>query len=192
MTTLRNVRLITLTAVLSVAACERPTGPELLAKMDQAQTDLLSDTTAERLLSWRFAGGWGLSRLLPNDGMDQNLVANVDGEDHRFKAFIFERVVVRLDQHDAIHVHSACDRSWRSRAAVKPFFSKGRTFPKSWVRIRTADAISTILVAMALRRFFGLIASDRTVSKEFLEQPALMTLVRQETAPSSSSTTTSL
>lgn len=104
-----------LAALVGVAACERPTGPELLAKMDRAQSDLLSDTTAERLLSWRFAGGWELSRLLPNDGDDQNLVANVDGGDHRFKAFIFERMVVRLDSHDGY----PCPLSMRSLMAIE-------------------------------------------------------------------------
>jgi hypothetical protein len=115
MTTLRYLRLVILTALGGVAACERPTGPELLAKMDRAQSDLLADTTAERLLSWRFAGGWGLIRLLPNGQVDQNLVANVDGSDHRFKAFIFERVVVRPDPHDGY----PCPLSMRSLMAIE-------------------------------------------------------------------------
>ena len=81
-------RILALAALLGAAACERPTGPELLATMDQAQTDILSDTTGERLLSWRFNGSWQLIRLLPNGQVDQNLVANIDGGDHRFKAFV--------------------------------------------------------------------------------------------------------
>jgi len=115
MTTLRYLRLVILTGLGGVAACERPTGPELLARMDRAQSDLLSDTTAERLLSWRFAGGWGLIRLFPNGQVDQNLVANVDGSDHRFKAFIFERVVVRLDPHDGY----PCPLTMRSLMAIE-------------------------------------------------------------------------
>src|SRR5258706_8334480 len=101
MTTPQYSRFFALAALVCVAACERPTGPELLAKMDQAQTDILSDTTGERLLSRTFgAGSWGLIRLLPNGKVDQNLVAKIDGGDHRFKAVVFERVVGRLDPHD--------------------------------------------------------------------------------------------
>ncbi|MDQ6770642.1 MAG: hypothetical protein M3Z54_11725 [Gemmatimonadota bacterium] len=83
--------------------------------MDQAQTDLLSDTTEERLLSWRFAGSWELIRLLPNGQVNQNLVANIDGGDHRFKAFVFERVVVRLDPHDGY----PCPLTMRSLLAIE-------------------------------------------------------------------------
>lgn len=115
MATPLHLRLVTLAALVGVAVCERPTGPELLAKMDRAQSDLFSDTTAERLLSWRFGGGWGLIRLLPNEQVDQNLVANVDGGDHRFKAFIFERVVVRMDPHDGY----PCPLSMRSLMAIE-------------------------------------------------------------------------
>lgn len=100
MKSFRIFRLVTFAGILGVAACDRPTGPELVARIDQAERDMLSDTTAERKLGGRFAGSWDLIRLLPNGRVDPNLVANIDGGEHRFKAFVFERVVVRLDSRD--------------------------------------------------------------------------------------------
>lgn len=88
------------TAVLALAACERPTGPELVARIDQAERDMLSDTTAERKMTWNFAGSWELIRLLPNGRVEPNLLADIDGKEHRFKAFVFERVVIRFNQSD--------------------------------------------------------------------------------------------
>ena len=92
--------LLVSVALAAVAACERPTGPELLARIDQADRDLLADTTGQRLLAGKFAGSWELIRLLPNGGVDRNLLAVVDGKEHWFKAFVFERVVIRLDSTD--------------------------------------------------------------------------------------------
>lgn len=100
MKSIRIVRLLTIVSILGVIACDRPTGPELLARIDQAERDALSDTTAERELGGRFAGSWDLVRLLPNGGVEPNLVANIDRGEHRFKAFVFERVVIRRDPLD--------------------------------------------------------------------------------------------
>lgn len=130
MTNPQYSRFLALAVLVGVAACERPTGPELLAKMDQAQTDIISDTTGERLLSWRFNGSWQLIRLLPNGQVDQNLVANIDGEDHRFNAFVFERGVVRLDPHDGY----PCPLGERSLLAIEggqqALFVQGSDFSK--------------------------------------------------------------
>ncbi len=87
-------------AVLALAACEGPTGPELVARIDQAERDMLSDTTAERKMTWNFAGSWDLIRILPNGRVEPNLLADIDGKEHRFKAFVFERVVIRFDPTD--------------------------------------------------------------------------------------------
>jgi hypothetical protein len=97
---LMRLRLVTMTFVMAVAACDRPTAPELLERIDQAESDLLSDTTAEHALRQKFAGSWDLIRLLPNASVEPNLLADIDGRQHWFKAFVFERVVVRLDTGD--------------------------------------------------------------------------------------------
>jgi hypothetical protein len=86
--------------ILVASACERPTGPELVARIDQFDRDLLSDTTGERILAGQFAGSWNLINLLPNGRVDRNLLASIDGKEHWFKAFVFERVVIRTDKND--------------------------------------------------------------------------------------------
>jgi hypothetical protein len=116
------------TAVLALAACERPTGPELVARIDQAERDMLSDTTAERTMTWNFAGSWELIRLLPNGRVEPNLLANIDGKEHRFKAFVFERVVIRFDQSDGY----SCPLQLRELLAIEGgsqgFMLKGSDF----------------------------------------------------------------
>lgn len=100
----RNMRYLLLpfvsVTILVAAACDRPTAPELLARIDQVDRDLLSDTTAERVLTGQFAGSWNLIGLLPNGRVERNLMANIDGKEHWFKAFVFERVVIRADKND--------------------------------------------------------------------------------------------
>ena len=86
--------------IMAAPACDRPSGPELLAKIDEVNRDLLSDTTPERALTGKFAGSWDLIRLLPNGGVERNLLASIDGREHWFKAFVFERVVIRIDKND--------------------------------------------------------------------------------------------
>jgi hypothetical protein len=87
--------------ILGAAACERPTAPELVARIDQVDRDVLSDTTAEQVLGRKlFAASWDLIRLLPNGRVERNLLANIDGKEHWFKAFVFERVVIRIDSND--------------------------------------------------------------------------------------------
>jgi len=108
-------RVFTFAAVLAAAACDRPTAPELVARIDAAERDLLSDTTAERKLEGRFAGSWNLVGLLPNGRVDPNLSADIDGVEHRFKAFVFERVVVRLDPNDGY----PCPLAQRSLLAIE-------------------------------------------------------------------------
>ena len=99
MNCLKHFRLITTAGVLAVAACERPTAPELVAKIDRAERDMLADTS-ERALGWRLGASWDLIRLLPNGRVAPNLLTDIDGKEHWFKAFVFERVIIRLDPHD--------------------------------------------------------------------------------------------
>ena len=96
---LGRFRLVAVAGVLAVAACERPTAPELVAKIDRAERDMLADTS-ERALGWRLGASWDLIRLLPNGRVGPNLLTDIDGKEHWFKAFVFERVVIRLDPHD--------------------------------------------------------------------------------------------
>lgn len=86
--------------ILAAAACERPTGPELVARIDEINRDLVADSMAERRLGGKFAGSWDLIRLLPNGAVERNLLATIDGNEHWFKAFVFERVVMRFDPND--------------------------------------------------------------------------------------------
>lgn len=97
---LGRFRLAAVAGMFAVAACERPTAPELVAKIDRAEREMLSDTAAERALGWRLGASWDLIRLLPNSRVDPNLLTDIDGKEHWFKAFVFERVVIRLDPHD--------------------------------------------------------------------------------------------
>ena len=127
---LGRLRLIASATILAVTACERPTGPELVERIDRAERDLLADTTAERTLAWRMGGSWDLIRLLPNGRVDANLLADIDGGEHRFKAFVFERVVVRLDSRDGY----PCPLMLRELLAIEggrqSFMLKGSDFSK--------------------------------------------------------------
>jgi hypothetical protein len=93
-------RTLLITITLAVAACERPTAPELVAKIDRAEREMQSDSAAERTLGWRLGASWDLIRLLPNGRVAPNLLTDIDGKEHWFKAFVFERVVIRLDPQD--------------------------------------------------------------------------------------------
>lgn len=101
--------------ILVAAACDRPTGPELLARIDEVNRDLLSDTTGQRVLTGKFAGSWDLIRLLPNGGVERNLLASIDGKEHWFRAFVFERVVIRVDKNE----HYPCPLVNRELLAIE-------------------------------------------------------------------------
>jgi hypothetical protein len=131
----RDMRFLVLAfvsvTILATAACERPTGPELVARIDQVDRDLLSDTTAEHVLGRRFAGSWDLIRLLPNGRLERNLLANIDGKEHWLKAFVFERVVIRIDSNDGY----SCPLVHRELLAIEGgrlgFLLKGSDFSQS-------------------------------------------------------------
>ena len=127
---LARFRLVTLAAILAFAGCERPTGPELVERIDRAERDLLADTTAERTLAWRMGGSWDLIRLLPNGRVEANLLADIDGSEYKFKAFVFEREVVRLDSRDGY----PCPLMLRELLAIEggrqSFMLKGSDFSK--------------------------------------------------------------
>jgi hypothetical protein len=117
-------------SLLAAAACDAPTAPELVERIDRVERDLLSDTTAERKLGGRFAGSWDLIRLLPNGKVEPNLQADIDGTEHWFKAFVFERVVVRLDPRDGY----PCPLVMRELLAIEggrqSFMLKGSDFSR--------------------------------------------------------------
>jgi hypothetical protein len=119
--------LVATAALLALAGCERPTGPELIDRIDRAERDLLADTS-QRAVGLRLGASWDLITLLPNGRDDADLLADIDGTQHRLKAFVFERVVVRLDPGDGY----PCPLMFRELMAVEGvqqgFVLKGSDF----------------------------------------------------------------
>jgi hypothetical protein len=85
---------IPVSLMICVSACEQPTAPELAAKMEQAQHEILSDSAGQHWLENMLAGDWLFTKLLPDSDLQPNFVSSLDGRDHLFKAFVFERIVI--------------------------------------------------------------------------------------------------
>lgn len=125
---LARFRLVASATILAVTACERPTGPELVERIDRTEREMLSDTATERTLGYRLGASWDLIRLLPNSRVEPNLLTDIDGKEHMFKAFVFERVVIRLDPHDGYPCPLVLREMLAVEGARQSFMLKGSDF----------------------------------------------------------------
>ena len=96
----RILRFLAISSAVGAIACERPTGPELVEKIEQADRALHSGSPdTNRLNAW-FGGSWNYIRLLPNAQAEPDLRAEIGGKQHTFEAFVFERIVIPRNAQD--------------------------------------------------------------------------------------------
>jgi hypothetical protein len=111
----RILRFLAISSAMGAIACERPTGPELVEKIERADRALHSGSPdTNRLNAW-FAGSWNYIRLLPNAQAEPDLRAEIGGKQHTFEAFVFERIVIPGNAQDGY----PCARVYRSLLAAE-------------------------------------------------------------------------